>query len=519
MYLSQCVKRAAQVSGNQPASKFGSRTATWNQFKSRIQCLAGGMQQLGLSLGDRAAVLSLNSNRYLELFFAIPWAGAVVVPINIRLAAPEILFTLNDSETELLVVDDAFAQMLPALEGKMNTVKNIIFAGEGETPKGCINYEELIAKSKPVEDAERGGDDIAGLFYTGGTTGRSKGVMLTHDNLVSNALNVTPFMKFDETSVYLHVAPMFHLADCASTFALTMAAGTHTFLPKFDPQETLQIIQDKDVSVCLLVPTMVNMLVNFPDIGNYDMSSLKTILYGASPMPEAVLLRAMELFPNCEFKQGYGMTETSPVMTFLDSKYHVTEGPNSGKLKSAGCAAYGVEILVVDENDKELPRGEVGEVIARGPNVMQGYWKMPEVTAETLRNGWMHTGDMAYMDDEGFIYIVDRNKDMIISGGENVYSTETEQAVYQHSAVQECAVIGIPHKEWGELVHAVVVFKPGQTATEDELKAHCASLIAGFKCPRSWEFRAEPLPMSGAGKILKTELRAPYWGGKNKGVN
>ena len=519
MYLSQCVKRAAQVSGNQPASKFGSRTTTWNQFQSRIQCLAGGVQQLGLSSGDRAAVLSLNSDRYLELFFALPWAGAVVVPVNIRLAAPEILFTLNDSETELLVVDDAFAQMLPALEGKMNTVKNIVFAGEGETPKGCINYEELVAKSNPVEDAERGGDDIAGLFYTGGTTGRSKGVMLTHDNLMNNALNVTPFMKFDETSVYLHVAPMFHLADCASTFALTMAAGTHTFLPKFDPQETLQIIQDKSVSVCLLVPTMVNMLVNFPDISNYDMSSLKTILYGASPMPEAVLLRAMELFPSCEFKQGYGMTETSPVMTYLDSKYHVTEGPNSGKLKSAGYAAYGVEILVVDENDKELPRGEVGEVIARGPNVMQGYWKMPEVTAETLRNGWMHTGDMAYMDDEGFIYIVDRNKDMIISGGENVYSTETEQAVYQHPAVQECAVIGIPHKEWGELVHAVVVFKPGQSATEEELKAHCTSLIAGFKCPRSWEFRTEPLPMSGAGKILKTELRAPYWEDNNKGVN
>ena len=519
MYLSQCVKRAAQVSGNKPASSFDDRTHTWNEFKNRIQCLAGGMQELGISAGERVAVLALNSDRYLEIFFATPWAGAVVVPINIRLAPPEILFTLNDSETELLIVDDTFAQMLPALEGKMSTVKNIIFSGDGETPKGCVNYEELIAKSKPAEDAERGGDDLAGLFYTGGTTGRSKGVMLSHDNLVSNALNVIPFMGFDETSVYLHVAPMFHLADCASTFALTMAAGTHTFLPKFDPEETLQLIQDKQVSVCLLVPTMVNMLVNFPDIGNYDVSSLGTILYGASPMPEAVLLRAMELFPECEFKQGYGMTETSPILTFLDSKFHVTEGPCSGKLKSAGYPAYGVEILVADENDKELPRGEVGEVLARGPNVMQGYWKMPEVTQETLRNGWMHTGDMAYMDDDGFVFIVDRNKDMIISGGENVYSSETEQAVYQHPAVQECAVIGVPHKEWGEQVHAVVVFKPGQSATEEELNARCHELIAGYKCPRSWEFREEPLPMSGAGKILKTELRKPHWDGQQKGVN
>jgi len=519
MYLSQCIKRAAQVSGNKPATLFGDRSHTWNEFNNRIQCLASGMKSLGISAGERVAILALNSDRYLELFFATPWAGAVLVPINIRLAAPEIFFTLNDSETEILVVDDAFAQMLPALQGKMTTVKKIVFAGEGETPPGCINYEELIAKSEPVEDAERGGDDLAGLFYTGGTTGRSKGVMLSHDNLMSNALNVIPFMKFDETSVYLHVAPMFHLADCASTFSLTMAAGTHTFLPKFDPQETLQIMQDKKVSVCLLVPTMVNMLINFPDIDKYDISSLKTILYGASPMPEAVLLRAMELFPDCEFKQGYGMTETSPVMTFLDSKFHVTDGPRSGKLKSAGYPAFGVEILIADENDDELPRGEVGEVIARGPNVMQGYWKMPEVTQETLRNGWMHTGDMAYMDEDGFVYIVDRNKDMIISGGENVYSSETEQAVYKHPAVQECAVIGIPHKEWGEQVHAVVVFKPGQSASEDELKTHCSELIAGYKCPRSWEIREEPLPMSGAGKILKTELREPHWDGKKKGVN
>lgn len=519
MYLSQCIKRAAQVSGNKPATLFGDRSHTWNEFNDRVQCLASGMKSLGISAGERVAILALNSDRYLELFFATPWAGAVLVPINIRLAAPEILFTLNDSETEILVVDDAFAQMLPALEGKMSTVKKVIFAGDGETPSGCVNYEKLIANNEPVEDAERGGDDLAGLFYTGGTTGRSKGVMLSHDNLMSNALNVIPFMKFDESSVYLHVAPMFHLADCASTFSLTMAAGTHTFLPKFDPQETLQVMQDNKVSVCLLVPTMVNMLINFPDINKYDISSLKTILYGASPMPEAVLLRAMELFPNCEFKQGYGMTETSPVMTFLDSKFHVTDGPHSGKLKSAGYPAFGVEILIVDENDKEVPRGEVGEIIARGPNVMHGYWKMPEETQRALRNGWMHTGDMAYMDEDGFVYIVDRNKDMIISGGENVYSSETEQAVYQHAAVQECAVIGVPHKEWGEQVHAVVVFKSGQSASEDELKAHCSELIAGYKCPRSWEIREEPLPMSGAGKILKTELRKPHWEGKGKGVN
>lgn len=519
MYLTQCVKRAAQVSGKKTATTFGTRSHTWNEFKQRIGSLAAGLQHLGLSSGDRIAILALNSDRYLELFFAVPWAGAVVVPINIRLAAPEILFTLNDSETEILVIDDAFAPLLPALEGKMNTVKKIIFAGDGKTPADCVNYEALISQHSPVPDAERGGNDLAGLFYTGGTTGRSKGVMLTHDNLMNNALNVLPFMKFDEQSVYLHVAPMFHLADCASTFALTMAAGTHTFLPKFDAEETLKLIQNEKVSVCLLVPTMVNMLIHCPNFAHYDVSSLQTILYGASPMPEAVLLRAMAMLPNCQFKQGYGMTETSPILTFLDSKFHVTEGPFSGKLKSAGYPAFGVEILIADSNDQEVPRGQVGEVIARGPNVMQGYWKMPEATQDTLRHGWMHTGDMAYMDEEGFVFIVDRNKDMIISGGENIYSCETEQAIYQHPAVQECAVIGIPHKEWGESVHAVVVFKQGHAATQDELTAHCRQLIAAYKCPRSWEFRKEPLPISGAGKILKTELRKPYWQGKTKRVN
>lgn len=519
MYLTQCVKRAAQVSGNKTATRFGQRSHTWNTFKHRIASLAGGLQQLGLSAGERVAILALNSDRYLELFFAVPWAGGVVVPINVRLAPPEILFTLDDSESEILVVDDAFAQMLPALVGKMATVKKIIFAGDGTTPADCVNYETLISQHTPVPDAERGHHDLAGLFYTGGTTGRSKGVMLTHENLMSNALNVLPFMQFNEESVYLHVAPMFHLADCASTFALTMAAGTHTFLPKFDPEATLKIIQEEKVSVCLLVPTMVNMLIHFPDFAKYDVSSLKTILYGASPMPEAVLLRAMAMLPKCQFKQGYGMTETSPVMTFLDHRYHVLEGPLSGKLKSAGYPAFGVEILIVDDNDVEKPRGQVGQIIARGPNVMHGYWKLPEASQEALRNGWMHTGDLAYMDNDGFVFIVDRNKDMIISGGENIYSSETEQAIYQHPAVQECAVIGIPHPSWGEAVHGVVVFKAGHSATEEELNSHCKQRIAGYKCPRSWEIRQQPLPMSGAGKILKTELRKPYWQDKEKGVN
>jgi len=519
MYLSQCVNRAVQLNPQGLATVFGERKQTWTEFKDRVARLAQGLKSIGVENNDRVAILALNSDRYLEYFFGVPWSGGMVVPINIRLAPPEIIFTLNDSETKVLVVDDAFAAMLPALKGKMDSVSKIVFAGEGETPEGCVNYEDLIQKNEPAEDAGRGGDELAGLFYTGGTTGRSKGVMLTHDNLLSNALNIIPASKIDDEVIYLHAAPMFHLADCASTFAITLAGGGHSFIPKFDPEETLKTIVDDKVTNCLLVPTMVNMLINFPGFDKYDLSDFRRVMYGASPMPEAVLIKAMKLMPNCKFMQGYGMTETSPLITFLEAKYHTMEGPYAGRLKSAGRVGVAAELKIADENDNEVSRGDVGEVLTRGPHVMKGYWKMEELTKETLRGGWMHTGDMGYMDEDGFIYIVDRSKDMIISGGENVYSTETENAIYQHPAVKECAVIGIPHKDWGEQVHAVVVLHEGQTLTEDELRKHCAELIAGYKCPRSVTFQDEPLPVSGAGKILKTDIRKPFWEGQGKGVN
>lgn len=519
MYLSQCVNRAVQINPQGMATVCGERQRTWTEFKDRIARLAQGLKGLGLENDDRVAILALNSDRYLEYFFGVPWAGGIVVPINIRLAPPEIIFTLNDSETKILVVDDAFAAMLPALKGRMDTVTQIIFAGDGETPEGCINFETLIKNNQPAEDAAREGEDLAGLFYTGGTTGRSKGVMLTHNNLLSNALNMIPASQLNDEVIYLHAAPMFHLADCASTFAVTLVGGCHSFIPKFDPENTLKTIARDKVTNCLLVPTMVNMMINFPGLKNYDLSAFRRVMYGASPMPEAVLLKAMKLLPNCAFMQGYGMTETSPLITFLDGKYHTLEGPYAGRLTSAGRAGVAVELKIADENDNEVPIGKVGEVLTRGPHVMKGYWKLEELTKETLRGGWMHTGDMAYMDKDGFIYIVDRSKDMIISGGENVYSTETENAIYQHPAVKECAVIGIPHKEWGEQVHAVVVLHEGQTLAEDELRKHCAELIAGYKCPRSVTFQKEPLPVSGAGKILKTEIRKPFWAGQGKGVN
>ena len=516
MYISQTLRRAVQLNGNGTATVFAGRRQTWREFENRIARLANGLLDLDVGASDRIAILALNSDRYLEFFYAVPWAGAAVNPVNIRLSPPEIAYTLNDSGSKVLFVDDTFAALLPSLQSQIESIKHVVFIGEGKCPEGCIDYESLVANSERISDANTGGNDLAGLFYTGGTTGRSKGVMLSHNNLVFNALNVVAEMGYDCDTVYMHAGPMFHLADMASTFAVTLAAGTHGIVPRSDVDEVLAFIEQEKVTNTLLVPTMVNLLASSGRIASYDVSSMKRMLYGASPMPESVLMSAMEQMPTASFAQGYGQTEASPIITSLGPEFHIAGGE---KLRSAGRAALGVEVLVLDANDEELPNGTVGEICARGANVMLGYWGMESVTAETLRNGWLHTGDLGYMDEDGFVFIVDRAKDMVISGGENIFSVEVEGAIYSHPAVQECAVIGIPHEHWGEAVHAIVVLREGSRASDSEIIEHCREKIAGYKVPRTVDFRVEPLPVSGAGKVLKNELRAPFWEEKNKRVN
>jgi len=519
MRISSTVRRAAQINGAGLATDYLDRQRTWAQLDDRVARLAGGLRQLGVNAGDRVAMLSLNSDRYFEFFFAVPWAGAVAVPINTRLAPPEVVHWLTDSGSTVLLVDDAFLAMLPKVLDQLPLITTLVYTGENATPENMIAYEAMIQDHAPIEPMDQGGDELAALFYTGGTTGRSKGVMLSHRNLLLNAIQFSGEMGFDLRSVYLHAAPMFHLANGAAMFAIASAAGTSSIITAFEPVAVLEAIQNKRVNLGLLVPTMVNMVVNHPKAGDYDLSSLRDVLYGASPMPEAVIEKAMEVLPNVDFHHAYGQTEAGPVLTIMPTEYHVTSGPLAGRLKSAGRAILGVEVRIVDEDDNEVERGVVGEICGRGENVMLGYWNQPEMTAETLRGGWLHTGDGGYMDDEGFIYVVDRVKDMIISGGENVYSAEVEDAVHQHDTIVECAVIGIPHEKWGEQVHAIVRCHDGRSVTEQALIDHCHEWIAGYKCPRSVEFVTDPLPLSGAGKILKTELRQPYWAGKEKQVN
>jgi long-chain acyl-CoA synthetase len=517
MYLTQGLRRALQGHPERIATICGERQHTYRQYADRVARLGHALQGLGMGAGERVGMLALNSDRYLEFFYGTWWGGGAVNPVNIRWSAAEIAYSLDDCDTRILLVDEQFKGLAGELRRRSKALKTLVYTGDGDTPEGMLNYEQLLAQAKPGPDALRCGAELAAVMYTGGTTGFPKGVMLSHDNLATNALAALGQGITQGEGRALLIAPMFHIAVGALMHGHVMAGGTSVIAPMFTPVAALQAVQQHRVTHVLLVPTMIQLAVDHPEAGQYDLGSLRVLAYGGSVISEAVLQRAMKRFTNADFVQAYGMTELSPCATYLSPADH-REGAKPGLLRSAGRASLATEVCVVDDQGIEVPRGTVGEVVVRGATVMLGYWNKPEQTAAALRDGWMHTGDGGRMDEEGYLFIVDRMKDMIVSGGENVYSAEVENALAQHPAVAASAVIGIPSEQWGEAVHAVVVLKPGTKATAEELSAHCRGLIAGYKCPRSLEFR-DALPMTGAGKIQKTELRKPHWEGRSRAVN
>lgn len=517
-YLTQSLHRALQQKPGQIATVYNDRRQTWAQFGQRVARFAAVLRSLGVRDGERVSLMALNSDRYLEYYYAVWWAGGVVNPVNIRWSPAEVAYSLDDCETGILLVDDAFKSAVPQLSSLSKSLRTVLHFGDGQAAQGMQSIDALIDAAEPIEDAYRSGDDLAGIFYTGGTTGFPKGVMLSHTNLCSNALSNAAEQIVAAGDIGLFAAPMFHLAAGAVMFTNMVFGNRSVFIPMFTPVGTLQAIQAERATQALLVPTMIQMVVDHPERASYDTTSLTSVLYGASPISEGVMRRAIQAFPQARFSQAYGMTELSPCATILPPWYHTAEGQAAGKMRSGGRTTYSAEVRIVDEQDHEVPRGTVGEVCARGPGVMQGYWNKPELTRETLRGGWMHTGDAAYMDDDGFVFVVDRVKDMIVSGGENVYSAEVENALSSHPAVAASAAIGIPDDKWGEAVHAVVVLKPGQQVGAEELIEHAKTLIARYKCPRSIEFR-EALPLTGAGKVQKTELRKPFWQGRTRNVS
>jgi acyl-CoA synthetase (AMP-forming)/AMP-acid ligase II len=506
----------------------GAKRFTYRHFGERVRSLIVAFQRLGLGKGAVIAIAAPNSHEYMEVYYACALAGFVLNPLNYRLSVREIAAILQDAEAQLLIVHTDFVEQANELIDLYPHLKPLVVFGDGNA--SAINhlpYEELAAadagRLRLDELPQPHSDDLAQLYYTSGTTGVPKGVMLTQGNVTFNALAVIADLELKESDVWLHAAPMFHLADAWATFAITWAGGTHVFMPYFEPTQALSLIEQEGITLTLLVPTMLNAMMNVAAIDQHDYRTMRMILTGGSPIAPELVRRATERF-GCDYVQLYGMTETSPFLTLSRPKACQHESLSRDELfavrTKTGRGYIGAEVKVVRSDGSEVEHNglEVGEIIARGPTIFAGYWKKPEATEQTKRNGWIYTGDLAVIDEDGFINIVDRAKDMIITGGENVYSTEVEFALHEHESVLECAVFGVPHEFWGEAVHAVVVLRSGHKSDEKELIAFLRERLAHYKVPRQIEF-AESLPKTGSGKIYKKDLRERFWQQREKQVN
>jgi len=479
------------------------------EFGDRVARAASVLQSLEVRPGDRYAIIGRNSFRNAELMHAGYWMGAIPVPVNFRLAPPEIAYVLENAACKLTIVEHDFTQILDADEiaGWTRNVLNFGAPTGDERPR----YDALLAETEPAplyDGAEE--EDEALLLYTGGTTGRAKGVPLSHRNIVANAMQIGLMAALRPDDVFLHVAPMFHSADLLAN-PCTLVGAAHHYLPRFTSQAVFRAIESFGITTTLLTPTMIIVMLQDPDFDSYDISTLRQVLYGSSPMAVEWIRKALERFDGVEFIQSYGLTETAPLLTMLPMAQH-EEAVASGDdeiLRSVGQPLVGVDLKLVTESGVEAPLGAVGEIVVRGPNVARRYLERPEASAEAFRDGWFFTGDIGHLDERDRLYLLDRKKDMIITGGENVYSLEVEAALYQHPKVQECAVVGVPDEIYGEALLAAVVPVPGETLTDEELIEHCRGRIGGYKIPRRYAFLDE-LPKSAMNKILKNELRHIY---------
>ncbi len=501
------LRRAETVALDHEALVCGDTRLTYREFGARLRRLHGLLVDLDIAPGDRVAVVSFNSIPFTELYCGVSMAGRVQVPLNFRWAQPELAYALQDSGARILFCDRDPGSLA-------DLVERVIRIDLGE-------YDELVGASDEVafDDQAIAEHDLAGLFYTGGTTGVSKGVMLTHRNLVANAVNAQFAQPMSGDDRYLIMAPMFHAAGSVSVLQSIFLGATQVILPVFDPGTMLDLVESEQITQTLGVPTMVAATVEEQLVRPRDVSSFTTYAHGGSPIAMEVVRRGVQAFPGTRFVHLYGATETSPLVTGLFDEVDLLGTPRE---KSAGRPVMGCEVVIRASGGAALGPGEAGEVTVRGANVMAGYWNKPEQTAAALRDGWYWTGDVGRLDEQGYLFLLDRSKDMIISGGENIYCTEVEDALYTHPAVLEATVFGVPSEQWGEAVHAVVVLRsePDALGDVDEaaLIAHCRDRIAGYKVPRSVAFSTDPLPKSGPGKVLKRELREPYWADRDGAI-
>jgi acyl-CoA synthetase (AMP-forming)/AMP-acid ligase II len=510
LLVGDMLKRDAKLFSRKLAVIDGDKQFTYAELNNRANRLANALRHLGLKKGDRVAFMGNNCHQFVEYYFGLAKVGLVTVPVNARFSSDEAAYVVNHSESAALI----FTEEIEATARKMNPavpgVRWLISTGGGRD--GVLSYEEILERASCEEpDGKVEPGDVGMIMYTSGATGLPKGVITTYRNIMANTLTMVLELHITHEEVSLLVMPMYHNGGFWPTMTIVHRGATNVLMPRFDPDAVMKRIEEDKVTLLNLVPTMLLRIVSHPTLSEYKLDSLRLIMYAGAPIPLEQLKKAMRILGPQRFYNSLGCTEASGNLLSFPTSDHALEGPLAGKLGSVGKDAWGVEVTIVDVDGEELPVGKIGEIVARGDNITLGYLKMPEETSLVYKNGWLHTGDMGYRDDDGYVFVVDRKKDIIISGGENVASREVEDTLHQHPAVREASVIGVPHEEWGEAVKAVVVLDPAAKGTvgESDLIEFCRKRLAGYKKPRSIDF-VEELPKNAAGKIDKAYLKKLY---------
>jgi fatty-acyl-CoA synthase len=523
-------RQAERIFGRKIGVVCGKLRFSYYEFNQRCDRLSDALLRMGVSPGERVAYLSFNCHRLLEAYYGVPQIGAILLPLNIRLTSEELAYILNDSTPAILFFDPEFTSLVERLRRGASSVRHYIALerhAAGVLPEWAhdFSYDDLLNRAEPLAIDYRNIDEnsIAELFYTSGTTAYPKGVMLTHRNLYLHALYTAIALGCSDAEVSLYTVPLFHVNSWGTPHIATLVGGRQVMIKRFDPLGVLELAERERVTRLQMVPTMMIALLNHPDFDNFDLSSVKHVMIGGAPANTALIQQVEQEIPGCVAAGGYGLTETSPVLTIAAIKAHLACESEASKLRrkaTAGYAVPGCEIRVVDPAGHDIQTGgeQMGEVVVRGDVLMAGYWRQPDATAEAIQGDWLHTGDIATIDEEGYILIVDRAKDMVLSGGENIATAEVERVLYQHPAVLECAVIAVPDDTWGEVPKAIITLRDTQSATEEEILEHCRDHLASFKMPQSVEFVGS-FPKGGTGKILKRVLREKYWAGRDRRVH